>query len=84
MPEPRAPDPDESRDAARRDLFFNVLQVVCILIFIACVALDPELHHLPTSNTQDGTRLVPTDWDKLPGLNEPLPRAAGSSREGAT
>jgi hypothetical protein len=83
MPEPPAPNPDETRDAARLDLFFNVLQVVCILIFIACVALDPELHHLP-ANPEDGTRLVPTDWDKLPGQNEPAHRAAGSSREGAT
>ncbi len=28
----------------RLDLLVNVLQAICILVFVACVALDPELH----------------------------------------
>lgn len=35
------PGPERNR---RRELAFNILQAVCILVFVLCIAIDPTLH----------------------------------------
>lgn len=39
----------KSARARRRNILVNILHAICILTFVACIALDPQLHELDPS-----------------------------------